>query len=129
MILIAFTALGLVATGVAVVCGLFLFVANAGAANALSRPRDFVRAAVVAPLLVTFASTQFAYSTGNFPWVSPIAHAGLVVGVLGGLVLFSVVGFRSWAARLGATCAYFVIFSAACVAVGVLTACGNGDCL
>ena len=127
--LIVLTALGLIVTAVAVVCGLFLFVARAGAPHALSRPRHFVWAAVVAPLLVTFASTQFAYSTGNFPWVSPIAHAGLVIGVLGGLVLFSAVGFRSWAARLGATCGYLVVVSVVCVGVGVFTACGNGDCL
>jgi hypothetical protein len=126
---IAFTALGLGVTAVAVVCGLFLFVAHAGAPNAVSRPRHFVWAAVVAPLFVTFVSTQLAYSTGNFPWVSPIAHAGLVIGVLGGLALFSAVGFRSWAARLGATCGYLVVMSAACVGVGVFTACGNGDCL
>ena len=127
--LTAFVAIGSLLAAVAAVGGLLLFVARAGAPNFPSRPKVLVWGSVIAPLLITFASTQFAYSTDNFPWVSPIAHVGLGIGLLVGLALFSAVGFRSWAVRIAATCGYAVASSVACVVVGIFTACGNGDCL
>ena len=109
--------------------GLYLFVARAGAPISASRPVRLVLAAVAAPLFVTFASYQYAYSSGHYPWVSPIADVGLGVGVLVGLALFSSAGFRSWLAFLGAMAGYVVLASLACLVTGFATACGNGDCL
>jgi hypothetical protein len=119
LILIALAAIG----------GLFLYVAGAGATSFSARERPMVWLAITAPLLITFVATQFAYSTGQYPWISPIAHIGLAIGVLVGLALFCALGFRSWLAGVVATCGYLVFLSAASLAVGVFTACGNGDCL
>jgi ABC-type transport system involved in cytochrome c biogenesis permease subunit len=126
---IAIAAIELLLTAVAVVGGLFLFAARAGASPSSPRPKRLTWSTVMAPLLITFASTQFAYSSGYYPWISPIAHVGLGVGVLVGIVLFSVARFRSWLARLAATCGYAVLLSVACLLVAVFTASGNGDSL
>jgi hypothetical protein len=109
--------------------GLYLFVSYARSPDAFSRPDGLVLAAVGVPLLITFASTQFAYSSRRYPGVSPIAEVGLGVGVVVGLVIFSAMGFHSWLARLGATAAYLALSIAACFVMAFLTACGNGDCL
>ena len=127
--LIVLATIELLLTSVAVIGGLFLFVARAGAPSSPSRPNQLVWGAVMAPLLITFASTQFAYSTGHVPWVSPIAHVGMAIGVLLGLSLFSAVSFRSWTARFFATCGYVVLSSVMSVVVGVFTAGANGDSL
>jgi hypothetical protein len=119
MLLIAVVAFG----------ALYLFVSYARSPTAFSRPDSLVLAAVGAPLLITFASTQLAYSSGHYPGVSPIAEVGLGVGVLAGLVLFSAMGFHSWLVRLGATAVYLVLSVGASFVMGYLTACGNGDCL
>jgi hypothetical protein len=73
-VLIVFAAFELLLIAVAVVGGMFLYVARVGAPTSSSRPNQLVWAAALAPLLVTFASSQFAYSSGLVPWVSPVAH-------------------------------------------------------
>jgi hypothetical protein len=89
-------------------------------------------AAVVVPLVITFVSLQLAYSISNSSsassasWVVPTI---LVIAVLSGTALFSARGFRSWYSRVGATLAYVVLASTACVLMGIFTACSNGDCI
>ena len=126
---IAIVGIELLLIAAAVVGGLFFFAARAGATASSARPKHLIWAMVMAPLLTTFASTQFAYSSGHYPWISPIAHVGLVVGVVLGIALFSMLGFRSWLARLAATGGYAVLLSMACLVVAVFTASGNGDSL
>jgi hypothetical protein len=94
-----------------------------------SRSKTFFWIAAVLPLLVTFGSSQVAYSTGNYPWISPIAHVGAGVGVVLGFVFFCGVQFRSWPTRIGAMFAYLIVAAFASLLVGFSTACGNGDCL
>jgi len=89
-------------------------------------------AAVVVPLVITFVSLQLAYSISNSSsassasWVVPTI---LVIAVLSGTALFLARGFRSWYSRVGATLAYVVLASTACVLMGIFTACSNGDCI
>jgi ABC-type transport system involved in cytochrome c biogenesis permease subunit len=128
-VLVVFAAFELLLMSVAIVGGLFLYVARAGAPSSPPRSNQLVWGAVLAPLLITFASTQFAYSTGRVPWISPVAHVGMAIGVLLGIGVFSVVGFRSRSARFFATCGYVALSTAMCVVVGVFTASANGDSL
>ena len=114
---------------VAIVGGLFVYVARAGASSSAPRPHQLVWGAVLAPLFITFASTQFAYTSGRVPWISPVAYVGMAVGILLGVGVFSLVSFRSWPARFFATCGYFALSTAMCVVVGVFTASSNGDSL
>ena len=92
-------------------------------------------AAVVVPLVITFVSLQLAYSIGNSSSASSASSASwavptiLVIAVLAGTALFSARGFRSWYSRVGATLAYVVLASTACVLMGIFTACSNGDCI
>ena len=125
--LIVAAAIEFVLTAVAVVGMLFVFVTRAGAPISSPRPKPLTWSTVTVPLLITFASTQFAYSSGYYPWISPIAHVGLGVGIVVGIALFSVASFRSWLARVAETCGYAVLLSVACFAVAVFTAFGNGD--
>ena len=125
--LIVAAAIEFVLTAVAVVGMLFVFVTRPGAPISSPRPKPLTWSTVTVPLLITFASTQFAYSSGYYPWISPIAHVGLGVGIVVGIALFSVASFRSWLARVAETCGYAVLLSVACFAVAVFTAFGNGD--
>jgi ABC-type transport system involved in cytochrome c biogenesis permease subunit len=128
-VLVVFAAFELLLVAVAIVGGLFLYVARAGAPSSAPRPNQLVWGAALAPLLITFASTQFAYSTDRVPWISPVAYVGMAVGVLLGVGVFSLVSFRSWPARFFATCGYVALSTAMCVVVGVFTASANGDSL
>jgi hypothetical protein len=94
-----------------------------------SRSDIFLVAAVLAPLITAFGSTQLACLTGYYPHVSPLAHVGIGVGVLLGFALFWGIKFRSLPWRLGAMCVYLIIAVVASYAVGFVTACGNGDCI
>ena len=125
--LIVVAIIELLLTAVAIVGGLFLFATRAGAPISSPRPKPLAWSMVMAPLLITFASTQFAYSSGHYPWISPIANLGLGVAVLVGVALFSAVSFRSWVARVAATSGYAVLLSIVCLVVAVFTAFGNGD--
>jgi hypothetical protein len=127
--LVVLAAIKLLLTAVAVVGGLYLFVAYAGAPSSPPRPKRLVWGAVIAPLLVTVAATQFTYSVPYRPWFVTVVVGGLVVSAVAGLVLLSMLGFRSRMARFAATAGYLVLVGAACLLVGVFTACGNGDCL
>lgn len=127
--LVVLAAFELLLIAVAVVGGMFLYAARVGAPTSTSRPNQLVWGVALAPLLVTFASSQFAYSSGRVPWISPVAHVGMVVGILLGVGAFSLVSFRSWPARFFATCGYVALSTAMCVVVGVFTASANGDSL
>jgi len=128
-VLIVFAAFELLLIAVAIVGGLFLYVARVGAPRSMSRPNQLVWGATLAPLLMTYASTQFAYSSGLVPWVSPVAHVGMACGVILGVGVFSLASFRSRPARFLVTCGYVALSTAMCVVVGVFTASANGDSL
>ena len=102
------------------------------AAEGTDQRGHLMLAAVVVPLVITFVSLQLAYSISNSSsassasWVVPTI---LVIAVLSGTALFSARGFRSWYSRVGATLAYVVLASTACVLMGIFTACSNGDCI
>jgi len=128
-VLIVFAAFELLLMAVAIVGGLLLYVARVGAPSSTPRPNQLVWGAVLAPLFITFASSQFAYASGRVPWISPVAHVGMAVGILLGVGVFSLVGFRSWPARFFATCGYVALSTATCVLVGLFTASANGDSL
>ena len=126
---VAVAAFALLLLAVAIVGGLLFYVARVGARSSVPRPFRLVWGAVLAPLVITFASTQFAYTSGRVPWVSPVAHIGMAIGILLGVGVFSLVDFRSWPARFFATCGYVALSSSACVVVGLFTASANGDSL
>ncbi len=99
------------------------------AAEGTDQRGHLILAAVVVPLVITFVSLQLAYSISNSSSGSWVVPTSLVIAVLAGTALFSARRFRSWYSRVGATLAYVVLAGTACVLMGILTACSNGNCI
>ena len=85
--------------------------------------------AIVLPLLVSWLSTQLAYSTGKYPHISPLAHTGTILGVIAGVLLLTKAGFRTRRRRGIAFAIYIPLIVILSLLVGVVTACANGDCI
>ena len=119
----------LTAAIVLVIAVAVLSVSSTRAAEATDQRGHLMLAAVVVPLVITFVSVQLGYSirpSSSASWVVPTI---LVIAVLAGATIFSARQFQSWYSRVGATLAYVVLASTACVLMGIFTACSNGDCI
>jgi hypothetical protein len=85
--------------------------------------------AIILPLLVSWLSTQMAYSTGKYPHISPLAHIGTILGVIAGVFLLTKAGFSTRKRRGIAFAVYIPVIVILSLLAGFLAACANGDCI
>lgn len=85
--------------------------------------------AIILPLLMTWLSTQIAYSNGNYPHVRPLAHVGMIAGVVAGVLLLVQVRFESRKTRGIVFAMYIPLIVIMSLLTGIFTACVNGDCV
>jgi hypothetical protein len=91
------------------------------------RSNAFFFAALVAPPLITFGSTQLEY-VGNSASGSGLGLIGFVGGIVLGFAFFSGATFRSPAVRVGASVAYLAAAIFGSLVVAFATSCSNGHC-
>lgn len=85
--------------------------------------------AIFLPLLVSWLSTQIAFSTGKYPHISPLAHIGTILGVIAGVFLLTKASFKTRKRRGIVFAVYIPVIVILSLLAGILAACANGDCI